>query len=166
MHAAAFKFVADAVAAYPLRPGLTVELGARNINGTIRGLFPAPYVGVDVRPGPGVDVVADGAIWRPDESYGTRAARVVCCEVLEHTAAAPVICHNAWRMLELAGVFYVTAAAPGRAPHSATDGGPVRKGEYYRGVAAELLADWLAPFDHHAVLEDPEAGDVYAIAWK
>jgi hypothetical protein len=162
VHPAAYQFVADALAAYPLRPGLTVELGGRNVNGSIRGLFPSPYLAVDIRPGVGVDVVADGASWLPPAP----AVRVVCCEVLEHTAAAPVLVHQAWRMLDWQGVAYITAAAPSRAPHSALDGGPVRKGEYYRGVSAEMLVAWLTPFERHAVVEDPDAGDVYAIAWK
>jgi dTDP-4-amino-4,6-dideoxygalactose transaminase len=38
------------------------------VNGSIRGLFgDAAFIGVDIRAGRGVDVVADGATWQPAE---------------------------------------------------------------------------------------------------
>jgi hypothetical protein len=162
MHDAAFRFVADAVKHYGLRPGLVVEIGGRNINGSVRGLFRPPYLSVDVRPGEGVDIVADGSVFLPPAP----AICVVCCEVFEHTAAAPQICAQAHRMLDLTGVFIVTAASLSRAPHSAVDGGPVRAGEFYRGVGRPHLEEWLAPFERYAIVEDDEAGDIYALAWK
>ena len=65
MHPEARAFVAAAATRLP--PGPVVELGARDFNGSVRDLFPgAPaYVGVDLAPGAGVDVVADAADWRP-----------------------------------------------------------------------------------------------------
>jgi hypothetical protein len=164
MHDAAYTFVADAVRFHGLlrRPGLTVEIGGRNVNGTVRPLFPRPYISIDSRPGPGVDIVADGATWAPSSP----AVRVVCCEVLEHTPAAASICRQAYQMLEIAGVFIVTAASPARAPHSALDGGPVRQGEFYRGVDMGRLKVWLAPFQWTAIVEDPAVGDIYGLAWK
>lgn len=58
MHASVLAWAERRVRAIT-RPGLSVlELGSFNVNGSVRPLFPGTrYVGVDVVPGPGVDVV-------------------------------------------------------------------------------------------------------------
>ncbi len=45
--------------AYGLETSIIVDIGARNINGTLRDVCPkgAPYIGLDMAPGPSVDVV-------------------------------------------------------------------------------------------------------------
>ena len=146
-----------------------VELGSRDFNGTVRDLFPsAPtYLGVDLAPGAGVDVVADAADWRPPPGQPAPEL-VVCCEVLEHTRAASAIVRNAHTLLAPGGRFVVTAASTGRPPHSALDGGPLRAGEYYRNVNRRDLAGWLvgAGFAVEALEFHPDRGDVYALARK
>ena len=59
-----------------------LDIGSYNVNGAVRDLFPGmPYVGMDMQPGPGVDVVASSHnIPYVSGSYGT----VVCLEMLEH----------------------------------------------------------------------------------
>lgn len=63
-----------------------LEVGALDVNGSVRPLFPEPYLGLDLEPGPGVDVVGDieecHGRWVKEEFYKT----IVCCETLEHTA--------------------------------------------------------------------------------
>jgi SAM-dependent methyltransferase len=65
------------VETFPL-PGPIVEVGSYQVAGQeeiadLRALFPGrPYLGLDIRPGPGVDVVADvEALPYPDASVGT-----------------------------------------------------------------------------------------------
>lgn len=162
MHDAAYRWVAQAVAHHGRPEGLVVEIGGKDVNGSVRPLFGEPYIAVDVRPGPGVDVVADGATYQPP----TQAALVVCCEVLEHTADGAAICRNAYDMLRPGGRFIVTAAGDGRIPHSAEDGGPLRDGEYYRNVSVDTLRGWLEPFAQTDVRTNAIAGDIYAVAEK
>lgn len=162
MHEAASAFVRQAVQHHGRPDGLVVEIGGKNINGTIRSLFGEPYVSVDIRPGPGVDVVADGATYRPPQTAGA----VVCCEVFEHTDAAEAICRNAAAMLRPGGLFIVTAAGEGRAPHSAVDGGLLPAGEFYRNVTEADLLEWLRPFAHVDIRTNPREGDIYAVASK
>lgn len=165
MHTHARDFIASV--ARERRAGLVVEIGGLNINGSIRSLFDEPYLSVDCVPGPGVDVVANGATFVPDHS----AACVVCCEVLEHTTEAEAICRNAHWILMDGGVFLVTAAGVSRAPHSAVDGRAVREGEFYRNVSREALTGWLDQFASVQIetgrgvygLED---NDIYARAVK
>lgn len=163
MHREAHAFVAARVAA--LAPvGAVVEIGGRDINGTVRGLFgEAPYVSVDLADGPGVDVVADGCAYRPI----TTPAVVVCCEVLEHAPDAHLLCENVYGMLRPGGVFIVTAAGEGRTPHSAIDGGALRPGEFYRNVRRDVLEQWLWQFRPYVeIVVDGEAKDIYAFASK
>lgn len=161
MHEGAYAFV-QAVA--PRRPkGLVVEIGGRNINGTIRDLFKDDrYVSVDIRNGTGVDIVADGASFMPSEP----PACVVCCEVLEHTTAAEAICRNAFDMLAPGGIFIVTTATTGRAAHSSLDGGPLRPNEFYRNVTEQELRSWLRPFPRVTIEQHQDRGDIYAVAYK
>src|SRR5260370_10584814 len=68
-------------------PGRVLEVGAYQVPGQediadLRGLFPGrPYTGLDVRPGPGVDLVADvEALPQADASVGT----VLALSTFEH----------------------------------------------------------------------------------
>jgi hypothetical protein len=161
MHQQAYEFIA-ARALDLGRVSFVLEVGARNINGSVRTLFDAArYVGIDVMPGPGVDVVASGAEYVPDASPDV----IVCCEVLEHTAAASAIVAHALSLLPAGGVLLLTAAGPERAPHSAIDGGALRGNEHYRNIRVEDLEAWL-PEGDRSIVHDPIAGDVYARAVK
>lgn len=161
MHDAARRFVRSIA---PLIRGAVCEIGSRNVNGSVRYLFTGAtqYVGVDSREGPGVDIVADGATWDGD---GQQFDAVVCCEVLEHTADAATVCGNMLKLLRPGGVAIVTVAGPGREPHSAIDGGPVRDGEHYRNVSRLDLSVWFAGASALAV-DDRTLGDIYAVVVK
>jgi SAM-dependent methyltransferase len=141
-------------------------LGGRDVNGTARVLYPyVPlYVGVDLLPGQGVDVVADARDWRPPSWL--RFDLVLCTEVLEHAPQPWRICETAWEILRPGGAFVVTCAGPGRKPHSGIDGGPLREGEHYENVDPELLADWLYGFSAAWANPSQDGTDLYAIAVK
>jgi len=63
--------------------GPVLEVGARNVNGTCRDLFPADgYIGLDMQGGDGVDMVAD--ITESVRSLYDGFRTVVCLETLEH----------------------------------------------------------------------------------
>ena len=168
MHEGAFRFVSRV--AMQLEPRLSVvELGSRTVagpwpySGPVRHLFPgAEYVGVDLTAGPNVDAVGNAATWQPEPFRPVDT--VVCTETLEHAPEADQICHNAWRLLQPSGVFVVTAAGVGRAPHSGIDGGPLRDGEYYHNINREELRAWLAPFGCTLIDSFSGIGDIYAIA--
>lgn len=134
MHDAARLYVAQWATPDPIR---VIELGSLDINGNVRGMFPnAEYVGVDLVDGRGVDVVADAAVWQPVE----KADMVICCEVFEHTRYwRRIITNIAANMLRPDGRVILTMAGPGRAPHSAKDGGHIRHGEFYRNVDPDDL---------------------------
>lgn len=165
MHAQAYSFVAHAASEHQAR-GPVYEIGSRNINGTVRGLFRHAdvYLGVDVCSGQDVDLVADAVTYEPPFA----PASVICCEVLEHTPAAEAIVKRVGAILAPDGLFIATMAGEGREPHSAVDGGPLRAGEFYHNISIAEIITWaeaadLAPVK---VTADPVAGDLYFIGRK
>lgn len=161
MHQQAYEWVdrhADADAARVL------DIGGRNINGTIRDRFPGAtdYVVLDIVEDAGVDIVADAATWRPD---GELFDAVVCAEVFEHTPVWREICATALAVLRPGGQFIATMAGPGRAPHSAMDGGPqLYPGEHYENVDPDELADELGDLGFARIDVDQLGEDVRCVA--
>ena len=140
MHNAARQWIEAALA--EIEPGRVVlEIGSREVNGGIRDLFvSAPiYVGIDIEPGPGVDVVADGATYSPL----VRPDRIICCEVLEHAQNAAHVVAHAWAETDARRVAPGDRGQQGAASAFGSNGGPLRLGEFYRGVSSRRLREWL-----------------------
>lgn len=157
MHDAAWVYVSWYRTDEPLS---VLEAGSRDVNGSVRGLFPhARWVGVDIAPGPGVDVVADFADYQHPEPVDL----VISTEVLEHTPRWRDVVAAAARNLKPEGRFVLTAASHGRAPHSAVDGGPVGPDEHYENIDPPTLADELARW-FTVVDVQVEGTDVQAMA--
>lgn len=163
MHGTAYAFVQRVVDELgPFR--FVVEFGSRDVNGTVRPLFPFcdSYVGVDIRPGPGVDVVGDPVTLVFDVAVANVDC-VVCTEVMEHTPHPDRLCQTAFDLLHPGGVFIVTAATDPREPHSAIDEQPIRCDEWYHNIDEHDLRLWLHDFDLVRIdLRVP--GDIYASA--
>lgn len=163
MHAEVLRWVAEHVAGN--RFERVIELGALDVNGGIRFLFPhAEFVGVDIVDGAGVDVVCDAADYLPE----LPADCVVSTEMLEHTPRAREVVLAAFNMLAPGGLLVMTAAGPNRAPHSAYGASAPLDGEFYRNVTAGELSWWLeeAGFERCVVDERPRPSDVRCIAYK
>ncbi|MGH8670549.1 MAG: class I SAM-dependent methyltransferase [Burkholderiales bacterium] len=91
-----------------------LEAGAHDYGTTqnLRSLFPeAEYLGVDLRAGPGVDVVLD--LTRPFEEIdrslgGKRFSTIFCLSVLEHCDQPFVMSDNMVKLLKPGGKIYVS----------------------------------------------------------
>lgn len=147
---------------------LVVEFGSYDVNGSARSWrADSPWYGIDTRPGPGVDEVADASSWKPYPRWSVDT--VVCTEVLEHAPTASEIVRNAYRVLAPGGVFLVTCAGPGRTPHGRDGGAGVPAGEFYQGISVAALYRWLflAGFAVRQVTSgDLHDQDTYAAAVK
>lgn len=166
MHDAAMSFLRRQIATLGDTSAWRVlEIGAYDVNGSPCTLLAdqvAAYLGLDRRPGPGVDLVADAGAYDGAGAFDL----VVCTEVLEHTAPEPVL-QCAWRALRPGGRLLLTAAGPERIPHS-VDGGPLAPGEYYQAVDDLDLGDLLVAigFTGMRIWRYTDRGDVYATAEK
>lgn len=162
MHGAAYAwFSRHAPIDHPVS---VLDIGGRNINGSVRPLYHGLYTVLDILPGPDVDIVADAATWTTDIRYDV----VVCAEVFEHTADWRGIIETAHEVLRPGGRFITSAAGPGRAPHSAHDGGYIRPGEHYANITPAELKEALhaAGFVDVEVDEQVNTCDVRSAATK
>jgi hypothetical protein len=96
--------------------GISVlEFGALDVNGSMRGYFEsrgASYVGVDARPGNGVDKVCNS--W---DYEGPPVDLVLYLETLEHDLKPRRTLENAWFHLKNGGKVIVTASGFGYPRH-------------------------------------------------
>lgn len=144
-------------------PHSVLELGSFNVNGSVKGLFRAEgaaYYGVDLRPGPDVDEVADAADFAPAPG---RFDAVLCTSLLEHCPYPGRVVANAGRILPQGGRLYLTTPVDNYPAHG-VDGGRVG-GEHYANPTPEDVLAWLteAGFGRSVVTLRGEQMLVYAI---
>jgi len=113
---------------------LVLDIGSLDINGNNRGLFDPPfnYTGVDVAPGPNVDVVCLG-----HEYKGGPFDVVLSTECLEHDPHAMVTMRNMHNLLRPGGLLLITCATTGRGRHGTADTLPTDN-----PLAVKLWPDW------------------------
>jgi predicted O-methyltransferase YrrM len=123
-----------------------LEVGSFDVNGSLRevveSLGPKQYLGVDLRPGPGVDEIcsAEGLVDR----FGPESFDVVLAtDVLEHVADWKAAIGSMKRVLRPGGVTLLTTVAPGFPYHGYPD-------DYWRFEPA-LLERAFADFDVEAL---------------
>lgn len=143
-----------------------LDLGGRDINGGIRDLLPnAAWSGIDIEPGPGVDLVFDCT--RPWPETMTTFDLVVCTEVLEHVERWGALLRTAAQALEAGGpeALFVTCASTGRPEHGASGGPRPLPGEWYGNVSPGALRDALVGLFRYSHVEyRANPGDAYAWA--
>lgn len=160
MHAEVRGWVASRL---PAGAHHVVEFGSRNINGGVRDLLETiSYVGLDLEPGDGVDLVVDAARWAPGRLYDL----ALCLEVLEHALEPVELVEAAARALRPGGMLLLTCATDPREPHSAVDGGVLRPGERYENVDPLELVRWLgdAQLRETELVVEASRGDLYCAA--
>lgn len=160
------RFVARAAALLPL-PGPLLEIGSLDVNGTVRGLFPRadPYVGIDLAPGPAVDVVATGHDFGPDDAFAT----VVTTECLEHDPGWTTTLANIVRVVRPGGALILTCATTGRHEHGTTRTSPAMSpstNDHYRNLTAADVVSELAGLRVDLVATCWSSFDLYIVARK
>jgi len=84
--------------------GKTLEIGSMDVNGSVSHHF-SDYTGLDMRPGPNVDIVSNGHdIPFPNEHFDL----VLILETLEHDNRFWVTLLEVWRILKPSGMAIIT----------------------------------------------------------
>ncbi len=138
-----------------------LEIGSLDVNGTVRVFFnDCDYTGLDIGPGPQVDVVCNG------EDFGTIACLydvVLSTEVFEHTANWDLIVLNMIRVMKPNGIMLFSCASSGSGQHGTSlfipEAAPHVSGaaDYYRNLieddfrTAFRFEHWFA--DHHFIYD-------------
>lgn len=165
MHDSALNYIKRKVS--EVSPIRVLDVGGRDINGSVSSLFSCEYVCLDILPGKGVDVVADGADWQSPEPFDL----IICAETLEHTARGGEIISRAHSNLVTGGRLVLTTARAPRMPHSAIDGAALRPGEYYSNVEKPTMEFWIkeagfSSWEIELAFIEGHGGDIYFTAVK
>lgn len=125
--------------------GRVLEVGSRNVNGTIRDVLPIT-VGIDFIKGEGVDLVMN--VTELLEKFGPDSFDcVVSCDALEHIEDWDAAWMNMWGVLKPGGVALFTMAGPWKGMHGYPH-------DYHRMP----LEDFVRVFGENKVLDSFEGG--------
>lgn len=110
------RFVEEVVEPDDVKGHDVIEVGSYDVNGSARAylesLGPASYVGVDINPGPGVDVLCDAELL--PERFGTeRFQLLVSTELLEHVRDWRRVLTGMKRLVRPGGLIVITTRSPG-----------------------------------------------------
>jgi SAM-dependent methyltransferase len=154
-------FAASTLSKDDIQGRRVLEVGSHDVNGSLRPMLeswgPAEYVGVDLAPGPGVDVVC------PAEQLVARfgAARfdvLVSTEVIEHVEDWRAVISNCKRVLAPGGLILLTTRSPGYPYHAWPH-------DFWRYDQADMRAIF-ADFELLALQDDPTRPGVFLQARK
>lgn len=173
-HDAQREFLDSCRTRFPeLFKGVSVlEVGSLDINGTVRDFFDAErYVGVDIGPGPGVDVVCAGQdLDYPDRSFDV----AISAECFEHNPFWLATFTNMCRIADRAVLF--TCATLGRREHGTARTSPadsphtVAAGwSYYRNLTERDFTDSVdlnALFDSWEFAVNEQICDLYFLGFR
>lgn len=122
-----------------------LEFGSLNINGSIRSFFTdCKFTGIDLGPGPGVDVVINGKDFVSDELYSV----TISTECFEHNPQWIETFQNMIKLTNSKGMIIVTAASTGRPEHGTNASDPSSSPftaslNYYRNVTIKhFVNEW------------------------
>lgn len=155
MHASVMEWVAETVRRRRLVRRSVLDVGSCDVNGSVRGLFRGPYVGLDFRLGPLVDVQGDAsALPFSAETFDV----VVFTEVLEHARQPFDAVDEIRRVLRPGGVLLLTTRGIGFPLHEYPS-------DYWRFTVTgieEILS--ASGFRRSRIEEDPQESGVFASA--
>lgn len=114
MHESVLRWAKQKVDEHNLSGLSVLEVGSLDVNGSVRGFFSGDYIGIDMRPGSGVDVVENAHhLSFPSNSFDA----VVCTEMLEHDSEPWSTLLQIGRVLRPDGWLLLTARGFGFPQH-------------------------------------------------
>src|SRR5690348_10574351 len=113
MHLSALNFGQDFFAAYAPGAGTVIDIGAQDINGSLKEVCPKrlTYVGVDFAAGNGVDVILEDPYRLPFADASAEC--VVSSSCFEHSEMFWVLFLEILRILKPEGLLYLNVPSNG-----------------------------------------------------
>jgi SAM-dependent methyltransferase len=156
-HPAQLNYINQVRTQYPdlFKGKKILEVGSLNINGTVRIFFEnCDYLGIDVGPGPGVDLVCQGQdLDHPADTYDLS----ISCECFEHNPFWVETFQNMIRMTKPGGMIIMSCATTGRLEHgtrrTTPQDAPLIPWDYYKNLTP---ADFRAAFDLPGIFSQHE----------
>jgi SAM-dependent methyltransferase len=144
------------------------EVGSLNINGSVRDffIFPKQYVGCDLGPGPGVDMVCPGHELPFDDNHFDVA---ISCECFEHDQHWAKTFAKMIALVHDDGLVVFSCATTGRPEHGTHGHGANEApftNDYYRNLTEQDFReqfDFGHLFKEHAFLTNEESHDLYFV---
>ena len=147
MHEVVMRFGAKHA---PKFVGKILDVGSRNINGTIRDVLPVT-LGIDYVSGPCVDQVLDAT--KLIETFGADSwDNVISNDALEHMQDWDGCLTNMWGVLKPGGMFLITMANPKKGYHGYPH-------DYWR----ISLADFCRIFGKNPIIDSFEYGPTMGV---
>jgi SAM-dependent methyltransferase len=117
-----------------------LDIGSFNVNGNEKPWFEnCDFIGLDVGPGPGVDVVCPANEYNePDNTFDT----IISCECWEHNPFYKESILNAIRMLKSGGYFIFTCATTGRPVHGTKSQDEIDKNSK-KTLQGNTFSNWI-----------------------
>ena len=145
---------------YGLTTSTIIDLGACNVNGTLRHVSPngACYIGLDMAPGPGVDVVVKPNTALPLASESVDI--VVSSSTFEHDTFFWQTFVEMARIIKPAGIIYINA--PSNGPYHSY---PVDHWRFYPDCG-KALADWAKSNGQEIVLIESFVAERKGDVWN
>jgi SAM-dependent methyltransferase len=146
-----------------------LDVGGADVNGSARRIVDTAtrrvnrWLGLDIAPGAGVDIVCDAR--KPVADTEREAFDfVLCTEVFEHVDDWAAIVFSIFDWLKPGGTAVMTCASTGRRPHGARGAMDPAAGEHYGNVPELHLLDALkvTGFTDYRTKYQAVPGDVYA----
>lgn len=152
MHDSVMAWVSERVRDWGLADWATLEVGSLDVNGSVRRLFSGPYTGLDMRDGPGVDLVGPAqSLPFPDASFDC----VVSTEMLEHDIEFWASLAEMGRVLRSGGHLLLTTRGNGFGEHN-------EPSDYWRFMPAAMpFLLGLASSDPLDMRTDPEVPGIF-----
>jgi SAM-dependent methyltransferase len=153
------EFVDAALPAQLIQAKRVLEVGALDINGSARQILvpkgPSLYLGIDIRHGPGVDLIC--SLDEAPSRFGSGSFDVVVCtEVLEHVRDWRAAVAALKELLRPGGRLLVTTRSAGFPLHDFP-------GDFWRFSVSDMRA-MLGEMTDLEVMTDPDAPGVFAVA--
>lgn len=122
----------EAIDLHDLGSGTVLDIGSLNVNGTYRELISGTYIGVDIVPGPNVDILIDSAEWFELQNVDA----IISGQTLEHCADIPKLLQSLYDVLKSEGLICIIVPSAGP-PHVH----PIWVGNFSKERLTKLVED-------------------------